>query len=78
MANGIAEELARSAGREEIDADAQLAAALLLATWSVALIRAHEEYARTQDAEQSAAIFLSLVDKGAIGQKAALAGTPYA
>ncbi|MGU3522819.1 TetR/AcrR family transcriptional regulator [Enterobacteriaceae bacterium C23F] len=78
VANGIAEELARSAGREEIDADAQLAAALLLATWSVALIRAHEEYARTQDAEQSAAMFLTLVDKGAIGQKAALAGTPYA
>lgn len=78
VANGIAAELARGAGREENDIDAQLAAALLLATWSVALTRAHAEYGENRDAEQAAATFLDLIDKGAAGQKAALAGTPYA
>lgn len=78
VANGIAAELARSAGREETDVDAKLAAALLLAAWSAALTCAHEEYAQTRDAGRAEALFLALVDKGAAGQKAALAGTPYA
>jgi AcrR family transcriptional regulator len=78
IANGIAAELARSAGREETDIDANLAAALLLASWSVALVSAHEEYEHTRDAGRAAATFLAIVDKGAVGQKAALAGTPYA
>lgn len=78
VADGIAAELARSAGCDDVDADAKLAAALLLATWSVALISAHEAYQRTRDAACAAATFLAMVDKGAAGQKAALAGTPYA
>ncbi|HEX4502596.1 MAG TPA: TetR/AcrR family transcriptional regulator [Scandinavium sp.] len=78
IANGIAAELARSAGREETDIDANLAAALLLASWSVALVSAHEEYEHTRDAGRAAVTFLAIVDKGAVGQKAALAGTPYA
>lgn len=78
VANGIAAELAAGAGREETDADARLAAALLLASWSVALTCAHEEYARHRDTARAEATFLALVDRGAIGQKAALAGTPYA
>lgn len=78
VANGMASELAHGAGRDENDADAQLAAALLLATWSVALMRAHEEYGESQDADRAAATFLALVDKGAVGQKAALVGSPYA
>jgi AcrR family transcriptional regulator len=78
VANGIAAELARGAGREHPDADANLAAALLLATWSVALTSAHEVYQQTHEARRAAATFLDIVDKGAVGQKAALAGTPYA
>lgn len=78
VANGVAAELARSAGRDEPDADATLAAALLLASWSVALTCAHEEYQQTRDAARAAATFLRIVDQGAVGQKAALAGTPYA
>ncbi|MDX6022223.1 TetR/AcrR family transcriptional regulator [Scandinavium sp. V105_16] len=78
VANGIAGELARGAGLAEPDADADLAAALLVASWSVALTRAHKEYQLTRDPTRAAAMFLELVDRGAIGQKAALAGTPYA
>jgi len=77
VANGVAAELARCAGREEVDADARLAAALQLACWSTALISAHEEFAQSLDATRAAATFLKLVDKGAAGLKAALAGTPY-
>jgi AcrR family transcriptional regulator len=78
VANGIAAELARGAGRDETDIDANLAAALLLACWSVALVSAHEQYQQMRDANRAAALFLAIVDKGAAGQKAALAGTPYA
>jgi len=77
VANGVAAELARCAGREEVDADARLAAALQLACWSTALISAHEEFAQSLDATRAAATFLKLVDKGAAGLNAALAGTPY-
>ncbi len=78
VANGVAAELAHSAGREDVDADARLAAALQLACWSTALISAHEEFAQSLDATRAAATFLELVDKGAFGLNAALAGTPYA
>ncbi|MFP2468305.1 TetR family transcriptional regulator [Pseudescherichia vulneris] len=78
VANGIAAELALGAGLTEPDADAGLAAALLVATWSAALTRAHKEYQLTRDPARVAATFLELVDRGAVGQKAALGGTPYA
>ncbi|TDN56514.1 TetR/AcrR family transcriptional regulator [Scandinavium goeteborgense] len=78
VANGVAAELAHCAGREDVDADAQLAAALQLACWSTALISAHEAFAQSLDATRAAATFLELVDKGAAGLKAALAGTAYA
>ncbi|MCS2167475.1 TetR/AcrR family transcriptional regulator [Scandinavium manionii] len=77
VANGVAAELAHCAGREDVDADARLAAALQLACWSTALISAHEEFAQSLDATRAAATFLKLVDKGAAGLNAALAGTPY-
>jgi AcrR family transcriptional regulator len=70
--------LAESAGREPTDPDAQLAAGLLLATWTVGFIEAHRTFRRRQDAEQAKAAFLAMVDKGSSGVKAAMAGTPYA
>jgi len=77
VANGIAAELALGAGLTEPDADAGLAAALLVATWSAALTWAHKEYQFTRDPARAAATFLELVDRGAVGQKAALGGTLY-
>jgi hypothetical protein len=64
-------------GREPADPDAQLAASLLLATWSVAFIGAHRTFRRTRSSARAKTAFLAVVDKGTIGLKAAMAGTPY-
>lgn len=78
IAQVVMDALAESAGREAGDADAHLAAELLLATWTVAFIEAHQAFRRNRDAEQARAAFLGVIDKGSIGLKAAMAGTPYA
>jgi AcrR family transcriptional regulator len=70
--------LSERVGRESTDPDAHLAAGLLLATWTVALIRAHRTFRQRRDTEEAKAAFLAIVDKGTIGLKAAMAGTPYA
>jgi AcrR family transcriptional regulator len=78
IAQVLALELAHSAGREKEDGDAQLAAGLVVATWTVALIQAHQAYRLEQDVQQAQAVFLSMIDKGSLGVQAAMAGTPYA
>jgi AcrR family transcriptional regulator len=78
LAQVVAVALSECAGREPTDPDAHLVAGLLLATWTVAFIQAHGIFRQTKDAEQAKAAFLALVDKGTIGLKAAMAGTPYA
>ncbi|UVK42537.1 TetR/AcrR family transcriptional regulator [Mesorhizobium sp. AR07] len=70
--------LCESAGREPTDRDAELAAGLLLAMWTVAFLQAHRTFRQSRDTEQAKAAFLAVVDKGSIGLKAAMAGTPYA
>ena len=70
--------LAESAGREPTDPLAQLAAGLLLATWTVALMQAHRTFRQRRGTAKAKATFLAIVDQGAIGIKAAMAGTPYA
>jgi AcrR family transcriptional regulator len=70
--------LTECAGQDTADPIAQLAAGLLLATWSVAFIQGHRTFRQTRDRDKARAAFLSLVDTGSIGLKAALAGTPYA
>jgi AcrR family transcriptional regulator len=78
LAQVVTTALAASVGRKPADPDAYLAASLLLATWTVALIGAHRIFRRTRSAEKAKAAFLADVDKGTIGLKAAMAGTPYA
>lgn len=78
LAQMVAVALAECAGRPPDDPDAQLAAGLLLATWSVAFIQAHRVYRQGRDAEAATASFLATLDKGSIGLNAAMAGTPYA
>jgi AcrR family transcriptional regulator len=78
LAQVVAGELSQGAGREPIDPGAQLAGHLLLATWSVAFIQAHRTFRLSRDPEKAKAVFLALVDQGAVGVKAAMAGTPYA
>ena len=78
LAHVLAVALSDSVGRDATDPVAHLAAGLLLATWTVALIQAHRTFRQKQDAEEAKAVFLAIVDKGSLGLKAALAGTPYA
>jgi AcrR family transcriptional regulator len=74
----VAVALAECAGREATDPDAQLAASILLATWSVAFVQAHKTFHQDQDADQAQATFLAMVDKGSIALQTAMAGSPYA
>jgi len=78
LAGVVADALAETGGREPGDADARLAAALLLATWTVAFLQAHRIYRQTRDTGAAKAAFLSLIDQGTAGLKAAMANTPYA
>jgi AcrR family transcriptional regulator len=77
IAQFVAVALSECAGREPADPAAHLAAALLLATWTVARIQAQRTFQQTLDAEQAKAVFLAIVDKGTLGLDAAMAGTPY-
>ena len=70
--------LAECVGREPTDPFAHLTAALLLATWTVALIQAHRTFRQGRDTEKAKAAFLALVDNGTVGLNALMAGTPYA
>ena len=78
LAEVVAVALSECVGREPTDPDAHLAAGLLLAIWTVAFLQAHRIFRQTKDAEAAKAAFLATVDKGTIGLKATMAGTPYA
>ena len=78
LAQVVATALTDGAGRDAHDPQARLAASLLLATWSVALIEAHRAFRQHGDAQRAKAGFLALLDQGHAGVTAALAGTPYA
>lgn len=73
----VAVELSACAGRATDDPEAQLAANLLLAGWTVAFIQAHRTFRQTGDTKLAQAAFLAVVDRSTQGVQAALAGTPY-
>ncbi len=76
LAQVVSIALSECTGREPTDPDVQLAAGLLLATWTVALIQGHRTFRQRRNTKNAKAAFLALVDKGTIGIKAAVAGTP--
>jgi AcrR family transcriptional regulator len=78
LAQVVTVALSECVGREPTDPVAHLAAGLLLATWTVAFIQAHRTFRQSRDTEEAKAAFLAIVDKGTIGLKAAMTGTPYA
>ncbi|MTJ83807.1 MAG: TetR family transcriptional regulator [Telmatospirillum sp.] len=78
LAQIVAAALAGCVGRPSGDADARLAAALLLATWTTAFIEAHQSYQQDRNAARAETLFLAIIDQGTGGVAAALAGTPYA
>ncbi|GJG86259.1 TetR family transcriptional regulator [Gemmatimonadetes bacterium T265] len=78
LAHLVAAALAECVGRDPTDPDAQLAAGLLVATWTTALVQAHRTFRQRRDPEEANAAFLAVIDKGTVGLSAAMAGTPYA
>jgi AcrR family transcriptional regulator len=78
LAQVVTVALSECVGREPVDPDAHLAASLLLATWTVALIQAHQTFRQMRNTKKAKAAFLAIVDKGTVGLKAAMAGTSYA
>ncbi len=78
LAQVVTVALSECVGREPTDPVAHLAAGLLLATWAVALTQGHRTFRKRRDTKKAKAAFLAIVDKGTIGLKAAMAGTPYA
>jgi len=78
LAQVVSIALSECVGREPTDPDAQLAAGLLLATWTVALIQAHQTFRQKRDKKKANAAFLAIVDRGTVGLKAVMARTPYA
>jgi AcrR family transcriptional regulator len=77
LAQAVTVALAASVGRPPTDPDAHLLGDLLLANWAVAFVQAHRVFRQSRSARKAEAAFLAMVDKGAIGLKAAMAGTPY-
>jgi AcrR family transcriptional regulator len=78
LAQLLAVALSNTVGRSPDDSDAQLLAALLVTIWGVALVQAHEVFRKSENAKKAQAVFLALVDRGAVALKAAMTGTPYA
>jgi AcrR family transcriptional regulator len=78
LAQVVTVALSECVGREPTDPDAQLAAGLLLTTWTVAFVQAHRLFRRSRKVKDAKVAFLAMVDKGNIGVEAAMAGTPYA
>jgi AcrR family transcriptional regulator len=69
--------LAECVKRDPTDADAQLAANLLVAIWATAFIRAHHTFRDSRNSKKANAAFLAVIDQGTDGLQAALSGTPY-
>jgi AcrR family transcriptional regulator len=78
LAQVVTVALSESAGQKPTDPHAHLAASMLLATWTVAFVQAHRTFRQKRATKKAKAAFLSIIDQGTIGLKAAMAGTPYA
>ena len=74
----LTDALAESVGRDRTDPAAHLAAGLLVTTWTVAFRQAHLTFEATKSTAKATAAFLAIIDTGAVGLEAAMAGTPYA
>lgn len=70
--------LADTSSRPAGDANAHLAAGLIVSTWNVAFSEAQNLFDRTRDAGEAKRCFLAVIDRGTAGAAAALAKTAYA
>jgi AcrR family transcriptional regulator len=76
LAQVVTAALAECVGRAPNDPDALLAAQMLLATWTVALIQGHRIFRERGDEAAANRMFLEIVDKGSAGVEAAMGGAP--
>lgn len=74
----VAAALAGAVDRGPDDPDAELAATLLVASWALAFVRAHQAYRVHTDEAAAQKTFLEMVDRSALGLRVVLANTPYA
>lgn len=75
--HALAALLAEEVDCPQDDAEAYLGATLITSTWSIAFARAHALLSETGDAAAARRTFLTLVDRGTAGTRAALSGTRY-
>src|SRR5579875_1902864 len=73
----LSAELAASVNRVQPDPEADLAAFLLVATWTAALAEGRRLFQQNGKKEEANAALRKLIDRGTEGVKAALKGTPY-
>lgn len=74
----LAGALAKIAGKTLPDANANLAASLIVSTWAVALVEANRTFKKSRNAAKAYERFLAIIDQGSKGVKAAVQGTRYA
>jgi AcrR family transcriptional regulator len=73
LAQTLAGGLAAALHRDGSDPLPKLAAAMIMAAWSVAFVEAHRIYQAGQDENAAAAAFLDIVDRGSAAVEAMLA-----
>ena len=74
----VADAMAKSAGLPRPDRDARLAGALLVSTWAVAFVEAHQAFHHHGDAGKAYQVLLDTIDRGSRAVAAGLQGTAYA
>lgn len=75
LAQTLAGGLAAALHRDGSDPLPKLAAAMIMAAWSVAFLEAHRVYRSGRDETAAAAVFLDMVDRGSAGVEAMLAAS---
>ena len=65
-------------GDSRPDANAQLAAASVVTTWTVAYAQAQRRQRQGGTSDAATSVFLDLIDRGFAGVRASMKGTPYA
>ena len=76
-ADMLADVLAKINGDESPDANAQLLAHLMAATWTASVMQGQAAFRTSEDAQAAETLFLSLTDKVAAGLTTAMVDTLY-
>lgn len=78
LVHDLAKLIAEAVGDSRPDALAQLAAASVVTTWTVAYTQAQRRQRQGGTSDAARSVFLDLIDRGFAGLRASMKGTPYA